>query len=820
MGAHVWLPAFIRSHLFPAFDINGWSMDWYAGFPPLTFFFPLPMVAIALASFVIPYDIAFKLVSASGLILLPLAAWAFGRLSKMPFPGPACLSVAAVAFLFNRDFTIYGGNIASAMAGEFNFSVSLVFALLFLGLTAKGLKDGRSRFAAALLLFCAALSHVLPLFFAILGATVLFLMKPDRHRARWLVPVFAVSGLMSAFWSLPFEYRLPYATNMGYQKITTYISSLFPAHYIWLLVLAAAGAAISLARRRRMGIWMTIMAAVMALLFRVGPDPRLWNARWLPFWFLMLYFLAGLAFAEIGTLLVESFSARARTVRRGLVPVPVLTLLVGLIWVGYPLHILPFGHQNGSTYDWLGITSTDSSFVPDWVHWNYSGYQSSGKTRRNEYFALMRKMAALGANPADGCGRAMYEYQPELNNMGTPDALMLLPYWTHNCIDSMEGLYYESSATTPYHFLNAAELSKQPSNPVRGLNYPSGPNVAEGIRHLQMFGVKYYMAISPSIEAKANADPSLKLVAKVGPYPVAYTLSNGGTQVRQRTWDIYRILHSATVSPLANQPVVMRGVSAGGSKWLKASEAWYLDPARWGVYEAASGPKSWARVSATDTRPPRTPLPAVKVSGIRQTQETISFNVDRTGVPVLVKTSYFPNWQVSGGKGVWRVTPNLMVVIPTSRHVRLYYGSTPVNWIGWLLSAVGLAGLVVLWRRKQVVYPTPRHLLGSGGSARQDSLTSAMLAEPYRRLEEELADAHPGGLSTDGGAIDLWLGQPAGLDLARYGANGWSVASDPVGPDPVASDPVASDPVGPDRVASSEVPEGPHQPPATDPGTG
>ena len=40
---------------------------------------------------------------------------------------------------------------------------------------------------------------------------------------------------------------------------------------------------------------------------------------------------------------------------------------------------------------------------------------------------------------------------------------MLLPYWTNGCIDSMEGLLFESSTTTPYHFINQAELSAAPS---------------------------------------------------------------------------------------------------------------------------------------------------------------------------------------------------------------------------------------------------------------------------------------------------------------------------------------------------------------------
>ena len=74
-------------------------------------------------------------------------------------------------------------------------------------------------------------------------------------------------------------------------------------------------------------------------------------------------------------------------------------------------------------------------------------------------------MAEVGED--HGCGRAHWEYEGDLNRYGTPMALMLLPFWTDGCIGSMEGLYFESSATTPFHFLNAAETSVAPSNPVR-----------------------------------------------------------------------------------------------------------------------------------------------------------------------------------------------------------------------------------------------------------------------------------------------------------------------------------------------------------------
>ncbi len=81
-------------------------------------------------------------------------------------------------------------------------------------------------------------------------------------------------------------------------------------------------------------------------------------------------------------------------------------------------------------------------------------------------------------------------------------------------------------------------------------------------------------------------------------------------------------------------------------------------------------------------------------------------------MPVLVKTSYFPNWQVNGAKAVYRVTPNLMVVVPTAYHVTLTYGYTPVDWTGFILSLFGLLGLVALWRLGPVAYAAPRQAAG------------------------------------------------------------------------------------------------------------
>ncbi len=61
------------------------------------------------------------------------------------------------------------------------------------------------------------------------------------------------------------------------------------------------------------------------------------------------------------------------------------------------------------------------------------------------------------------------------------------------------------------------------------------------------------------------------------------------------------------------------------------------------------------------------------VTDIHDTDSSVSFRVSRTGVPVVVRTSYFPNWEASGADGPWRLTPNFMVVVPTSKTVTLRY---------------------------------------------------------------------------------------------------------------------------------------------------
>lgn len=689
MGAHVWGPAYLRDSLLPHFRLTGWTPDWYAGFPAFQFYMLPPALLVVLLDLVLPYGIALKLVTVLGVVAMPICAYVMGRLFRLPPPGPALLAVALTLFLFDRSWTIYGGNLASTLAGEYSFSISLSLALLFFGVLSRALDSGHHRGKATLLLALVILCHAIPAFFAVVGAVVMVALRANWARVRFAAPILALGCLLTAFWSVPFVLRRGLLTDMGWERLDGLKEGLLPDATRWVFALALVGVVMSFALRVRVGIFVAIVGVLAAVGFwgDAAGAVHIWNARLLPFYYLALYLLAAIGVSEvirsIALLIGSGGEVVQRTVRGA---GTVLVASAAIVTVALPLHVLPFGHLDGSTYRWGPLETNDDSFVDSWAAWNYSGYER--KDAYPEYRGIVSTMQRVGET--EGCGRAHWEYESDLNRYGTPMALMLLPFWTSGCIASMEGLYFESSATTPFHFLNAAELSAAPSNPVRDtperpMHY-SGLDLTAGVQHLQLMGVRYYMAFSPEATLAAAAHPDLREVASSAP------------------WTVYEVSGSELVEPLANEPAVLQGMRNENPAWQRDAVAWYNDAASLDVVLASNGPLGWQRIEAGE-QPERRALPSTRVSNIDPQDQSLSFDVDRVGQPMLVKVSYFPNWSVKGADGPYRVTPNLMVVIPTERHVELSYGETSVEYLGWGTTLAALLALGLLARRGPVHFP-------------------------------------------------------------------------------------------------------------------
>ncbi|HWS47905.1 MAG TPA: hypothetical protein VN636_18730 [Acidimicrobiia bacterium] len=818
MGAHVWWPWFLEHNWFPKLRLSGWAPDWYAGFPAGQYYFPVPALMVAALDQVpfISYDVAFKLVTVSGPLMLPAAAYVFAKGLRAPWPAPPAFAIAAFGTLVQTrsDWQIYGGNIASTLAGEFSFTIALAFALFGLGAFAYTLDTGRRRWLPAVLIALAIMSHIVVAIFIIIAAGLIWLTRRPWRTWAIAIPVGLVSLSLSAVWLLPLLWQQAYTQSMRYTKLIPRGNTKIPHwlipigpvrhtlegiwnalgrppidpnnsphHYSptlwlpgWIWLLAAVAIVAAGWYRRRSTLVLLVLALVIGVMFIEWPEHAIWNTRFLPFWVLTWGLIAAMGATEICRLVAGAVRWAYRWIRDGdlqdararawaeiatadpeadvspearnaaawalaerrfdqgpegweppadLAPdliekrsrrIGRVTMTAAVVLIAFlPPAIKIGGHglkmpgvlTGAIARGWEARNHNPAIAIHGWAAWNYSGYEA--KSTWPQYHTVMTDMEQVADQY--GPGRALWEPSsgdPDaINSYGTSLALMLLPYWTHGKIDSMEGIYFESSATTSYHFITVSECAEHPSNPVRGLVYGTPEKDFDlCVRHLQMLGVRYLMLWTPQAQALAKTSDQLTLVKDIpGEIP--------GTQLKG--WKVYEVANSDLVVGMSQEPVIAKTHAGSYSKcwnqpwgdsttpepqlgsWECTTAQWWQNRATLGVAYAQTGPGSWMHVDGRNLASvqPRT-IDPVTVSNVHRNVDTISFDVSQVGKPVEVKESYFPNWHVSGAKGPYRLAPNLMVVVPTSTHVTLSYGLTTADWLGRILTVAGLVGLVLL----------------------------------------------------------------------------------------------------------------------------
>ena len=731
MGAHVWAPAFLRDHLLPNLQLSGWSMDWYAGLPLYRFYMVIPALAIVALDVLLPYGVAFKIVAVSGLVLFPIACWTFGRLAAFRHPIPELFAVAGLCFLLDESYSIYGGNVKSTMAGEYSFSIALTLAMFGLGLLAAGLRTGRFRVRTAIVLSLAAVSHGIVLIFVAVSATILCLVWLDRRRAVYALTTGVTTLLLSAWWVGPFLFGHEFMTDMKYGfrpegADDSFWDMFFPltAPLDFLITgFAVVGFVAVVIRRQLTGTALGLICVTFVGLVYLTRDSLpliglLWNPRLLPFVYLTRYLLMVIGGYAVAAWFVNAIRDRhvihPLSAVESAVAAATITLSCLLVF-GWMYETLPFDGRvadgDGTVYAWgpFRKTTTATRALGDsWTRYNMAGYE--GRPKYPTYHELVTTMGDIGEER--GCGRALWENNENNGEYGTTMSLMLLPHWTDGCIASMEGLFFEASGTTPYHFLTAAAMSEKSSNPVRQLRYRN--NDAEvGVQHMRDLGVRYLMVRTEAAQREAAAQDDLELIATSGP------------------WEIYELGTASIVEPLTVQPVVVRERPGDQrERNLEVGTSWFQRRDDWPAIPADDGPEDWQRIDVevdlaarlgepgersrnVDYVVPTVPIDVVEldpvtVSNVEIDQQSISFDVDQVGVPVLVRVSYFPTWSASGADGPYRVAPNFMVVIPTEQHVTLEYSKTTLDWFFYGVSLIGIGLCVFWWRRGDVEYESER----------------------------------------------------------------------------------------------------------------
>ena len=416
-------------------------------------------------------------------------------------------------FLFDESFTIYGGNIASTMAGEFSFSIALSLAFVYFGVLARGLRTGTAPRARGRAVRAGVLCHLIVAIFAVAGTVVWFLLyarpAPLQVARRRSVPV---GALLTAFWIVPFFLRRHYLTDMGYERRTDYVNMLFPFTWKWDAALFALGA-LGLARldreaapprrlARAHGARSTARGSI------VWPQSMLWNARLLPFQYLCRYLLAAIGVAEIG-LWLASTCARRRVTPDG--PSAFVTALDAGRRRGdlrrdprhEPARSCP-RRPHRPEADLLGqrrrvqlarrSTSTQAAFVDDWAKWNYAGYE--GKAAYGEYHGVVHD-DGRARQDSTAAGGPMWENDDELEpvrHADGADAAAVLDRRLHR-LDGGPVLRVVGHHAVPLPRQLGAVRGTVTPGAQPALRRPS--TSTKGVQYLQLLGVQVLHGVLP-----------------------------------------------------------------------------------------------------------------------------------------------------------------------------------------------------------------------------------------------------------------------------------------------------------------------------------
>ena len=656
MGAHVLLPQYLRDNLLPSGRIFGWTNDWYAGYPVLYFYFPVPALFTVLLDVFLPFGVAFKITTIMGLLAMPGSVYFLVRSMGFARPVAAIATTAGAMYVFMESFSIFGGNVKSTLAGEFSFSWGFALSLIYLGIVIRDTRLGRKLSVwAGVFLALTTLTHVVATLVVVVVSLPLLLRHGGRRVVGWS---WMLGFAISAFWAIPFflRFRAGLTTNMGWSPVSGLlgdsaspgiVATPLPNEFIPIAVLGLIGLIWTMLRRDDVVVLVTMTVLPVFAYWVLQLDTTtftiVYNARLLPYWYLGLYIFAGIGIG-LGVVAVARWMPRRSE----------------NLAVGAALAI-------GTLLTVVGVGVHD---VPGWVRWNYTGLE--GKADFAEYESLINEVSALPG------GRVMWEYSIEHNKYGTPMALMMIPYFSDEH-PSMEGLYFESSLTTPFHFLNQAEVSQSPSQPVRFITYRS-LDMARAEAHLALYDVSYYVSYTETGAMAATAQ-GWESLATTAPFEI-FALPDT------------ELIDIATLVP---------SVWDGEGAFFDATLDYYDDVDGLDRWVVANGPDEWRRIDDITQRGARPVAGDGVVSDIKLEDHRISFTTTAVGVPHLVKVSYFPNWQAQGAEGPYRAAPSLMVVVPTEEDVVLEFSRSGDEYIGMVLTFAALVGMGThaLRRRRQ-----------------------------------------------------------------------------------------------------------------------
>ena len=678
MGAHIVPTKFFVTELFNNFKLSGWSQDWFAGYPVYYFYFPLPPIITSLLSFLFPFSISFKTMVLISQVLLVISIEMLMRKNSKEFSFYGF--GVGLLYLLTESFTIFGGNLASSLAGQYSFTYSIAFANFSIFYLLKS-NNRYSTEIASLLIGLSVLSHLIP-FMIYLPIFAYYFLKSDT-KINIKIAAFLFFLFIAMRFSFSLFLNLEFTTNMTYTPYT-HLSDLVKSDIlpfaigIFIYVISSS----SRNTLKTVTGFELYLVTIAILLFFYGPESALWNGRIVPFFNLGIIIL----FFNLLHFDIKNLTQKIQ----GKYPLIILilsinsylmylyyskwgntysTTAISVILIILVMFLISINSEKFLIYTTLvSLTFGTLSYLPHWLNWNFSGYES--KNNWSDITTLYEGLDTLEP------GRIMWEPNSDLNKYGTPMVLMTIPMFTDH--QSVEGLYFDSSITTPFHFLTVSGLAERPSNPVGGLTYING-EFDKGFRLMEELGVDYFIAYTSSIKDKANESENFNFLFSNEVFNV-YSINTKKVELVE---DNLHIFESPDFYDRLKNAVLREGSE---QSFFESAYKSFKDELNHKIIENYDESLTVRSESNAD----------LLISDLNIQNELITFKTNKPNQLHLIKVSYFPNWKIKNGYGPFRISPSFMAVVPKDEFVEIRFESSNVEKALNLLSILALFGALLI----------------------------------------------------------------------------------------------------------------------------
>ncbi|MFH1125960.1 MAG: 6-pyruvoyl-tetrahydropterin synthase-related protein, partial [Candidatus Altiarchaeota archaeon] len=499
--AHNYLAKYMRDYLLPHGKLSGWSQGWWAGFPIFQYYFFMPYLITAFLSYLIPLEIAFKLVSVLGIFTLPLVTYLSLRMMGLRFPTPAMASVLSLLFLFHERQKVWGINIPSTLAGEISVSISFSAMVLFLGVLYKSVSEGRFRVSSPLLFSLVLFTHLTTALVA--GLTSLFfLITVDKKKffrnVSILAKTYLLAFLLTAFWTLPVLGKWGYSVGFG-EEWSINPLSLYPPEAWIAMPLAAYALLRALLKRESAVVYIFFSMASSIFLFYNAYELNLVNIRFWPFHYYYLFVLAAYGLSTLSFDVSGLLGRVAKNMPLAELYSRLLPLLVSVIVIAY--------------------LNSAVTFTKDWIVGNFEGYES--KMAWNSFNGILN---LLSGTP----GRAANDLSDKNVPICSSRAFEALPYFNGKPI--IEGGIVQSGLSSLFTYYIQCESSTHCAGFPRIMT-PTSFNFTSATEHMKLHNVKHFIAVEEQVKSALRNNSEWRLRGRFGQHEVYELVSNKGNYV-------------------------------------------------------------------------------------------------------------------------------------------------------------------------------------------------------------------------------------------------------------------------------------------------